>query len=152
MHCLLEEAEGAESPPQLDAELQRRLEALRAELTPLDFGAEVRARVATLMPGTRAWLLAEFDAWIASSEAPESDSLPAGADPSSERGGGAEGGSRAFVVLGGPGVGKTSFAALLCSARPAAVVAAHFCSSASAETRDVHRLLRSLAFQVIFTS
>jgi hypothetical protein len=118
----------------LDAALQADLVALRAALKPLAFSAEVGSLMGYYVPGTRAWLLKRFDAWLAA---------------------GAQGGgalsvhqSRAFVVAAGPGVGKSTFSAMLCRLRSEAVTAFHFCRYGDAEKAAPRRLLCSLAFQL----
>ena len=97
-------------------------------LKPLDFSREINDRVASFIPGTRDWLIADFDSWLAQ---------PAGTE-----------GSRAFVILANPGMGKSSVAAKLCVERSRAVVANHFCRAENVLTRDVHRMIQSLAAQL----
>ena len=57
--------------------------------------------------------------------------------------------TRVFVVLGGPGMGKSCIAAALAMRRRNLVAAVHFCHVAKEKTRDVRRMVQSLAFQLV---
>lgn len=82
------------------------------------------------MPGTRDWLLKAFDRWLTGDD-----------DMSNLQ-------RRAFVLVAGPGVGKSAFSALLCTVRPQALAAHHFCRAGDAERSSPHRMLCSLAYQL----
>ena len=56
--------------------------------------------------------------------------------------------SRVFWIKAGPGVGKSAIAANLAARERSAIVANWFCDAKSAELRDPHHALRSLAFQL----
>jgi len=61
-------------------------------------------------------------------------------------------GSRLFWIMGAPGVGKSAFAAQLTHTRGDTVIAAQFCDWTMADHRDARRVVRSLAFQLVFSN
>ena len=126
--ALLEDIELEDEPVLLNATLQDALAQLDGVLKPQDFSLEIKERIAAFTPGTREWLIADFDNWLAQ---------PASAE-----------GSRAFVILAGAGMGKSCVAAKLCVERSREVAACHFCRAANADTHDVNRLIKSLAAQL----
>ena len=84
---------------------------------PFDHGPEI-ARYAAGFTG-REWLFRELDAWLA--------------DPT----------GRAFVIVGGPGTGKSAIAARL-SQRSADAAAVHFCWAGNARTLDPSEFVASI--------
>ncbi|HEY3274378.1 MAG TPA: toll/interleukin-1 receptor domain-containing protein [Methanocella sp.] len=95
---------------------------LSTKLKPLSFDAEIgynRDRFTG-----RQWVFDAIDRWMA--------------DDSS---------SRIFWILGGPGAGKTSIAAYLCSHRPE-IVAFHFCHYDNIQKRDPRLAVTSIACQL----
>lgn len=93
-----------------------------AGLAPLDFGPEI-ARHAAGFTG-REWLGAELDRWLD------------------------VGRGRAFVVVAGPGFGKSAVAAWLSLTRPDLVLAVHFCTHRFARSLDPEEFVASLAAQL----
>ena len=126
--ALLEDIVRQDEPVLLNAARQETLARLDDVLEPLDFSREIRERVAAFTPGTRDWLIADFDNWLAQPEGAED--------------------RRVFFILAGAGMGKSCVAAKLCVERSRVVAACHFCRAANADTRNVHRLIKSLAAQL----
>lgn len=93
------------------------------------FAVEINDKMGRHVNGTREWLLRRFDSWLKGSGSNELH-------------------CRAFVLVAGPGIGKSSFCALLCTLRPEAVAAHHFCRWGDAEKASPRRMLASLAFQL----
>jgi hypothetical protein len=94
---------------------------LRALLQPLDNDSDIARHVKNFVG--REWLHAEYQRW---------------------RG---DAGSRVFWITGGPGVGKSAFAAHLCHKDPG-IVGVHFCQFDKGDWRDPARTLQSLAYQL----
>lgn len=77
--------------------------------------ADINHLLTRFVPGMRGWLMDLVDTWAA---------LPPGAAS-----------SRAFVLYGGPGVGKSTFSAALCRHKPGLVQAYHFAKFSDASRR-----------------
>jgi WD40 repeat protein len=90
-------------------------------VAPLDFGPEI-ARYSAQFTG-RAWLAAEIDRWL-------------GRD-----------GSRALVIVGEPGIGKSAIVAWLADKRQE-VAAVHFCTQRNTRSLDPHEFVAALVGQL----
>lgn len=97
-----------------------------------EFNGVIEPLMKRHVPGTRERLLREFDNWH---DNPTADEL-------------SEQQSRAFVLVAGPGVGKSAFSAMLCKLRDSAITAHHFCCWGDSEKASPSRMLCSLAFQL----
>ena len=145
LECLtlmVEEACGARTLPpalELTSMLRAEREELRRLLDPLEFKDDVARLYDRLLPGSRDWILRDFDRFIAAGRPQDAPSPPSAAPASS---------TRVFVVLGGPGMGKSCIAAALATRRRDTVAAVHFCHVARECTRDVRHMVRTLAFQL----
>lgn len=93
------------------------------------FNGEISKLTASRVPGTRNWLLDSFDEWHMGQAGSATQ-------------------KRAFVLVAGPGIGKSMLCALLCSQRKQAIAAHHFCKYNHSEKASPKRLLRSLAYQL----
>lgn len=96
------------------------------------FSGEIGALMRRYVSGTREWLLRDFDRWHANPPAVNVGELQ----------------SRAFVLVAGPGVGKSAFSAMLCRLRDSAITAHHFCRFGDSEKSSPRRMLCSLAHQL----
>ncbi len=96
--------------------------ALRQVLSPASFDSRITQHI----PGFvgRQWVFDAYRAWLDNPD------------------------SRVFWIKAGPGVGKSAIAANLAARERSAIVANWFCDAKSAELRDPHHALRSLAFQL----
>ena len=96
--------------------------ALRQVLSPASFDSRITQHI----PGFigRQWVFDAYRAWLDNPD------------------------SRVFWIKAGPGVGKSAIAANLAARERSAIVANWFCDAKSAELRDPHHSLRSLAFQL----
>ncbi|MFZ9292463.1 MAG: hypothetical protein ACO26C_08015, partial [Ilumatobacteraceae bacterium] len=106
-------------PPDLaDAARREGLAELESLLSPLsrEMADRRNALCSSFVPGTREWLFAEVDEWMALAAA--SGSGPGG------------GRRKVLVIEGGPGVGKSCFAAQLAARRPDEIRAVFFCRRA----------------------
>jgi hypothetical protein len=109
---------------------EAELDALRRLLSPAEYPSELQALRRPWLPGSRKWLVKRYNAWLA---------LPSDHKQ-----------HRAFVLYGGPGMGKSTFAAALCSlptplAGDGGVAAYYFCKQ---QRGDAACMLRSLVFQL----
>jgi tetratricopeptide (TPR) repeat protein len=113
--------EAIENP--VSAGRDAELETLREALDPLSFYAEIAPHI----PGFtgRRWIIERYHAWL-----------------------GEAGGSRVMRIEGGPGLGKTAVASYLAHSAKSNVLAVHLCQYNKGETRNPHRLVRSLAYQL----
>jgi len=102
-------------------DFEGRQGSLHHYLKPLDFMRDQVERASGFIG--REWLLQEVDRWLVKD------------------------GSRVFWLSGGPGVGKSAFAAHLCQLRPE-VNARHFCMHNHAERGDPRRALLSIIYQL----
>jgi len=110
-------------------EEQAAVARLAAALAPQSFDAEIAQLMTRFLPDSRRWLFEEVDAWLA---------LPPGAPD-----------ARAFLLYGGPGIGKSTFSATLLQRRGGDAVAAHhFCKFSDERRRAAIPALRSIAFQL----
>jgi hypothetical protein len=110
-------------------EEQAAVARLAAALAPQSFDAEIAQLMTRFLPDSRRWLFEEVDAWLA---------LPPGAPD-----------ARAFLLYGGPGIGKSTFSAALLQRRGGTNVAAHhFCKFSDERRRAAIPALRSIAFQL----
>lgn len=98
------------------------LKFLKELLSPIAYQDDLK-RQSTNFIG-REWLTEKIDIWLN--------------DPN---------GSRAFMLVGPPGIGKTAFSAWLCSNRTN-VAAWHFCCHYSEERKNSSNMVRSLAYQL----
>src|SRR5262249_46277664 len=89
-------------------------------VAPLDFGVEV-AKFSADFTG-RAWLAAEVDRWLATDK-------------------------RAFVIVAGPGVGKSAIASWLSRTRPE-VVGVHFCTQQNSRSLNPYEFVACLVGQL----
>ncbi|MBI3273105.1 MAG: TIR domain-containing protein [Planctomycetes bacterium] len=120
---------------------------LKRALRPLDFDADIARHVAAFTG--RHWLRAEVDRWLAgevgatsAAAAPVAQAAP-GAPPVA----GPTDASRIFWLVGGPGVGKSAFAAHLAHYH-GRVAAHHLCVHGHDEKADPRKALLSLAYQM----
>lgn len=95
-----------------------------------DCRGDIKALMGRHVPGTRDWLLRRFDSWLSGDDTMTNLQ------------------HRAFVLVAGPGFGKSAFSALLCSLRPESIAAHHFCRWGEPNRSSPHRLLCSLAYQL----
>ena len=97
---------------------------LAGVLKPISFDYEINSLI-TGFTG-RDWLKEKIDAWVSDSD-----------------------GSRFFWLSGGPGLGKSSFAAWICANRYY-ISAKHFCNASNLEKNNPKKMITSLACQLAF--
>lgn len=91
-------------------------------LVPFDFGPEIALYLKDFTG--REWISDEVDRWLENSS------------------------SRAFVIRGDPGIGKSAIAAWLSQERADQVVAAHFCTDRNSRTLEPNEFVSSLVGQL----
>ena len=97
-------------------------QALRQVLSPASFDSRITQHIPSFIG--RQWVFDAYRSWLDNPD------------------------SRVFWIKAGPGVGKSAIAANLAARERSAIVANWFCDAKSAELRDPHHALRSLAFQL----
>ncbi|CAG9464661.1 unnamed protein product [Pedinophyceae sp. YPF-701] len=115
----------------LDKYRQVNMETLDRVLDTTAFqSSQLRMRTASaaLFPGTRDWLFAEMDRWLAT-------------PPVSAR-------DRIMVVTGKAGTGKTTAGAAMCQRERNVVKAYHFCQKKSIVACSAAKIVKSIAFQL----
>ncbi len=112
----------------IESEENRRfageIEKLNALLTPISSDARVASLLERGFIG-RKWLLEELQDWYEGDE-----------------------GSRAFWIVGQPGVGKSALAAEIVHRNKQNIIAAQFCEWNKPNHRDARQVIKSIAFQI----
>ena len=105
---------------------QERDEDLLRKLAKHNFKGKIKGKLEFFHPGTREWLLRRVDQFVEDKE------------------------SRILFLTGGPGFGKSVFAAKVCHdfKEKAKLAACHFCDFSNSNLRDPMMMLQSLASQM----